>query len=106
MERRAGNIFQTVIFQRVHPVIVSKNICAQINNKLELWNIIASAKLLDKSYAASVGYLGISHGNKNAEQCHCMFLNLVLHEKLRDAVTFVLIMGNRGIFLTRVTGDQ
>ena len=82
-------IFHTVILQRVWLVTGAKNICTQIDDRLISWSCGAFDKLVYDSYTTANGYLGRDCGTQNIEQCHHMFLNLVLPWKLHEAVVFV-----------------
>ena len=74
MERGAGDIFRTVILQRVCLATGTQNICLKIDTQLDLWNSGSFEKLLNDFYAADKGYLGKVHENQNADQHHHMFL--------------------------------
>ena len=61
MERWSGDRFQTVIFQLVRLIISAKNIQAQINTQLNLWNSVAFEKncklLLRRGYSVLGGIM-------------------------------------------------
>ena len=83
-----GDCFQTVILQSVRLVDGTKNIRVIINALLDSWKKGAFGGLVSDSYDAVMGYLLISHGNKNVKQCHRIILSLVRCGKLREAVGF------------------
>ena len=75
--------------QRVHLVTGAKNICAQIDSRLESWNKGKFDELVGDSYAATKGYLGREHRNQSANQRHHKFSTFVIRGKLRETVRFV-----------------
>ena len=86
MERREGVHFSDGILQRVCLVSGAKNICDRITSRLDLWNKGTCKKLVQDSYSAVTDYLGEAHRTQTQEQRHCTYSNLILREKLREAV--------------------
>ena len=73
LERGEGDIFQTVVLQRVRLVSGSRNICDRIYSRLDLWNRGALEKIVHDSYRATEEFLWNNHGDQTQEQRHRTF---------------------------------
>ena len=82
-----------------------KNIRAQINTQLNLWNTRAFDEILNDYYATATVYVGRAHGTQNAEQRHRTFSkNNYVKNCVRPSGLFA--NGKHGEYLNQVTGDQ